>query len=366
MEYIYGCGSFGSAISDCMTARNIPHHFIDGFSELKKHKNSSVFRPSEIIPSIEDRVWISAMSQPISKSHETQIYNIVKGLGFSHILDLERISLKLPDVWRRFVTDGFMWRQGTVSSLDILWNEEKSAIVEAHLLDEESKILFNQVKAFRQNPTWSNYPFPTTGRQYIELGSIEEKLFFTDIHMLDVGAFDGDTLQDFHEFFGKRFASYTAVEPILEQYESVLTRIDAINTQRTSLNLPPLVCSAINAAAGSTVYRTGFDLRGSASKLSPGSEENIVNVIRLDDSHADYNINFLKMDIEGSELDTLKGSVSLIKTQQPSLAIAVYHKPDDIWNIPLWFLDNFKAPRFSFRQHHHWGLELILYVTWDA
>ncbi len=46
-------------------------------------------------------------------------------------------------------------------------------------------------------------------------------------------------------------------------------------------------------------------------------------------------VDFIKMDIEGAEMDAIDGASKIIREFKPRLAISVYHKPDDLWEIPI-------------------------------
>jgi FkbM family methyltransferase len=70
-----------------------------------------------------------------------------------------------------------------------------------------------------------------------------------------------------------------------------------------------------------------FD-QGGKSLVSTESIDNFVEEFNIE------KIDFIKMDIEGSELNALKGAEKTIKTFKPKLAISVYHQDDDIISIP--------------------------------
>lgn len=73
-------------------------------------------------------------------------------------------------------------------------------------------------------------------------------------------------------------------------------------------------------------------------KIDPGHrvDEDMFDCITLDDyasQHLDR-VDFIKMDIEGAEMDALEGAADIIRTFKPRLAISGYHKPADLWEIP--------------------------------
>jgi hypothetical protein len=69
------------------------------------------------------------------------------------------------------------------------------------------------------------------------------------------------------------------------------------------------------------------------------------------------------MDIEGSELEAIKGSAELIRRDKPKLAISVYHKPYDYLEIPEIICSIVPEYKFYMRQYTPLSEETVLYCT---
>jgi FkbM family methyltransferase len=74
-------------------------------------------------------------------------------------------------------------------------------------------------------------------------------------------------------------------------------------------------------------------------------------------------ITFLKMDVEGAEIEALNGATKIIAKQQPKLAICVYHKITDHWEIPLLIKSLNPNYRIFMRHHDRTGIETVCYAT---
>jgi len=62
-------------------------------------------------------------------------------------------------------------------------------------------------------------------------------------------------------------------------------------------------------------------------------------------------INYIKLDVEGAELETLRGAFGSIAKYKPKMAISVYHKPEDLFAIPLYISSIRDDYVYSFRNY---------------
>jgi len=91
---------------------------------------------------------------------------------------------------------------------------------------------------------------------------------------------------------------------------------------------------------------------GGASIISKTKTKNQikVRVIPLDEFVKKENIkrvDFIKMDIEGAEFDTLKGAVKTLKRDKPDLIITIYHKGEHFFEMPKWLKK--QVPEYNLR-----------------
>jgi FkbM family methyltransferase len=72
-------------------------------------------------------------------------------------------------------------------------------------------------------------------------------------------------------------------------------------------------------------------------------------------------VDFVKMDIEGAELDALKGGEQTIRRHRPKLAISLYHKPEDFETIPRWLAGLDLGYEFYLEHHTIYRNETVLF-----
>ena len=68
------------------------------------------------------------------------------------------------------------------------------------------------------------------------------------------------------------------------------------------------------------------------------------------------------MDIEGAEYQAILGAKKIIDKYKPKLAICVYHKPEDIWELP-WLIHKINQEYKFYLRHYSFGdVETVLYA----
>ena len=114
------------------------------------------------------------------------------------------------------------------------------------------------------------------------------------------------------------------------------------------------------ANAQQSSISTGFGI-GNARRGSR-IQDIVINVISIDEKLNGNPVSVIKMDIEGSELEALKGAERTIKKFKHGLAICVYHKPEDIIEIPSKILELNPDYKLYLCHYSYVDTETVLYA----
>lgn len=179
--------------------------------------------------------------------------------------------------------------------------------------------------------------------------------------ILDVGASHGDTLKEIKEITNGQFEHIYCLEPDKECFKK-------LNTTKDELGLCNV--STLNKGAWDITTKLSFlsDQGQGSSKVVETQEKTsyeeslyTIETVSLDEIIKEP-VSFIKMDIEGAELNALKGSKNIIKKYKPKLAICVYHKKEDFIEIFKYIKNLSPDYKIYLRHHQPSGTDTVMYA----
>jgi FkbM family methyltransferase len=106
---------------------------------------------------------------------------------------------------------------------------------------------------------------------------------------------------------------------------------------------------------------TGIATRVKEANESP-EETGLVDLVALDQIYYQkQRVGFIKLDVEGAEWEALNGAKKIIESDKPYLAVSIYHRPNDLWELPLLIKSFNSNYRFFLGQHDRLLSETVLY-----
>jgi FkbM family methyltransferase len=182
---------------------------------------------------------------------------------------------------------------------------------------------------------------------------------YEDEVFVDCGAFDGDTVDAFRRASGNRYKNIVAFEPDPINFANLVVR----GRQWRDF-------AAVNAAVGQHRGRLAFRASGAlSSHATTAGADGVetagalvdVDMISIDDLRPQPS--FVKMDIEGGELQALAGAMSSLSGQNCVFAITLYHRMRDLWCIPLFIHRHAPGLRLFLRHYAEDWAETVCYAV---
>jgi FkbM family methyltransferase len=176
---------------------------------------------------------------------------------------------------------------------------------------------------------------------------------------VDCGAYDGDTVNLFLRLCKGRFARIIAFEPDPSNFSRLQSSISKLpEATRSRIRLYPAAVAAHSGYLELVAHGAGdshLDHRSASDAIR-------VETLTLDEVLCNEKPTFLKMDIEGAELEAIRGAASTIRNRRPVMAICAYHLQSHLWDVPLAINAISDGYDFFLRQHEVDGWDLVCYA----
>lgn len=220
----------------------------------------------------------------------------------------------------------------------------------------------------------TNYFVAEIHRELMGMGIAEENIFVPDkqwwignepqyfdseiMHpdknecFVDGGSFDGENTLEFISWCAGNFSAVYMFEPDKENYLRIKTLAEKDNK---------ILAFERGLWSDTTVLRFSSRVRETSTISDKGDVE--IKVTSIDEILNGKPVTFIKLDIEGSEMEAIKGAEKTIKLYKPKLAICVYHKPEDIIDIPLKILEMNPSYKLFLRHYSYLQTETVLYAV---
>lgn len=220
------------------------------------------------------------------------------------------------------------------------------------LSDERSRETYRSAIAFRTSLDRHELPkYDTEERQYFdEVVRLDDNEVF-----VDCGAYIGDTVDRFFKAVNGKYKGIVCFEPDIQNYE----RLRKKQYERLTV---------INAGVWNENTELAFASdQATSSKIVKDGEAHVerVRVCAIDRIPECRDASFIKMDIEGSEMNALQGAKNTILNNYPKLAICIYHSNEDMLCIPELIHELVPDYKLYVRHYSYEVYETVLYAIKD-
>ncbi len=216
-----------------------------------------------------------------------------------------------------------------------LRNEEEFSRAYGLLADEKSKEAFLNVLRYK-----------ISGKTEFLFAAHSEKMcVYSDILKLgknetivDLGAYDGDTIREFVTVTNGEYNKIIALEPDSKNFRKLSEKTAHMSG-----------VERYNIGAWDKKETLHFAKKGGRNSHTDG--EGIPVEFDSVDNIVSQEVTLIKMDIEGAEMKALEGARKTIESYSPKLYVCAYHRNEDMFALILKINELAPDYKIYFRQH---------------
>lgn len=338
--YIFGAGGFGRSIAKTLKTQKFDvRGFIETSPTQKKVDNISMVSWGELTKArIEAQLLIGIYNRD---SPFDALVNAAKSAGFNDIF--------MPwDIYSQF-SDELGWRYWLSRKEVILDNIHNINRVFELLSDEESKKTLLNICKFRLGLSNEYASFKHVEGQYFNSLTLNRFANLNKCVYLDCGAYNGDTFIEAENRLPLTDAYL--FEPNCASFKQL---VEVTKKSRISPKCLPL-------AVSDKYQILAFDGNGEGAAISANGSVKIA-CISLDEFMPNGRVDIIKFDVEGAETAAINGAKKLLNRSRPTIIVSLYHRPNDVWEIPLLITKYCKNYQYYIRQHFYNSFDSVLYA----
>lgn len=302
--FIYGMGDGALKIMSVFRDKHITVAGIfasDDFVRGHSFEGYRVHKLSEIEEAVDDFVVVLAFAAGYQ-----EIVDKVEEIASKH-------TLYVPDV--PVVGRGLFTYEYCVE------NADKIQQVYDSLADDYSRKVYANIINFKISGKIEYLSTVTTSKADIYRKIIKPTLNETYV---DLGAYNGDTIKELLEFTQGRYVSIYALEPDKKNFKKLAKFIDGM----------PHVY-AYNFAAWCVDTELPFAAKAGRQSAITAESDNMIGALSVDGILAKKPATIIKMDVEGFEREAIWGSARTIARYAPKMMVSLYHRNEDIFELPI-------------------------------
>ena len=330
--WLYGMGNGADKLLSVLEARGIPVAGVfasDGFVRGHEFHGMRVHAFSEVCNMYEKDACVVLLAFGSSRPEVLALFDNVA----------QRYPLLVPDlpVCGNTLFDAAFYAA----------HEAQFEHARALLADEASRALFDTVLSCKYTGEYHYFDKATSERRAWDL-----LLDFPISRMLDLGAYNGDSARE--AMAKKPMEFILCAEPDKRNFKKLSAWAQTISDCK-------IECHGV--AVCDTCGEALFDASGNRNAgLCTGRAATTVQTASPDALLAGRTIDYIKYDVEGAEAAALRGSSDTIKTYHPALRVALYHRPEDMFALPLLVRELYDGYSFYLVRERGcpaWDLDLI-------
>lgn len=161
---------------------------------------------------------------------------------------------------------------------------------------------------------------------------------------MDLGAYRGDTLSEMAAHF-PNMKSAMAFEPDRKNHARLLRYAEG-ETRFTV----KAICAAAFDSEGTALFHTSGNRNASLDGASYKHTDDGVALLPPDTAAEGVHVDYIKYDVEGAERRALLGSRRILAEDRPSVLLSVYHRSEDLYDLPLLLKSLCTGYRFYLRR----------------